>query len=188
MVKIVHTGDPILRKTAQEVSDTQSKDVQRVIADMKAALSDERFGVAIAAPQIGESLRIFVVAGKIFALDKTEEEQKEEPDQVFINPKVMNVSKKKQITNEGCLSVPGKYGTRVEHAEKITISYQDESGTVHERGASGFLAQIFEHEIDHLNGILYTDHALEVIDVDENMKPINSDENIDHMRESRENN
>lgn len=175
MRTIVTTENPVLRTRANEVQleDIQSPSVQEVILAMKEALSKEKFGVAIAAPQIGEPLRIFVVAGKVLASRAGEDYDKEvHTDQVFINPEVVKISKKMKTGDEGCLSVPGKYGTKVDRYEKMTISHYDEFGERHERGASSFLARIFQHEIDHLNGVLYIDVATEVIDVDENLKPL----------------
>lgn len=175
MRKIVHIEHPVLREQAREVALDEIKSLytQEVINDMKQALAGEKFGVAIAAPQVGEAVRIFIVAGTTLAAREGGEYTPEAyPDAVFINPEVLKASKKTKIGDEGCLSVPGKYGTKVRRNDKITISYYDEAGTKHERGASGFLARVFQHEIDHLNGILYIDDALEVIDVDENLKPI----------------
>lgn len=175
MRKIVHEGDEVLRKVAQAVpvKDIPSPHIQSIVADMKAALSREKFGVAIAAPQVGESLRIFVVGGKVFAArNKEDYDEHVHVDQVFINPKVVSVSKKTKIGDEGCLSVPHKYGTKVPRSEKMKIRYYDEFGASHERGASSFLARIFQHEIDHLDGVLYTDVALEVVAVDDELRPI----------------
>jgi len=175
MRDIVHIGDPVLRETAKEVpvDEIQNPEIQGVISDMKEALGAEKFGVAIAAPQIGEALRIFVIGGPVFASrEKKDYNAVDYPDQVFINPEVLKVSKKTKTGDEGCLSVPKKYGTKVSRKEKITISYYDEFGVKHERGTSSFLSRVIQHEIDHLDGILYTDNAIEVIDVDENLKPI----------------
>lgn len=175
MRTIVHEGDPVLRAVAHEVpaEDIATPDIQSVITDMKAALSREKFGVAIAAPQIGEPLRIFVIGGKVFAARNNEDyDEHVHADQVFINPEVITASKKIKIGDEGCLSVPYKYGTKVPRSEKMKIRYYDEFGASHERGASSFLARIFQHEIDHLNGILYTDVAHEVVEVDDELRPI----------------
>lgn len=175
MQTIVTIGNEVLRTTAQEVpvDNIPTTRIQKIINDMKEALAKEKFGVAIAAPQIGEPLRIFVVGGKVFAARASEAyDEHTHADQVFINPEVLKLSRKKKTGDEGCLSIPGKYGTKVDRHDKVTISYYDEAGERHERGASGFLARIFQHEIDHLNGILYTDIATEVIDVDENLKPV----------------
>lgn len=175
MRAIVTAENQVLRETATEVplADISSARIHEIIADMKTALHQEKFGVAIAAPQVAESVRIFIVAGHIFASRLNEEyDPKAHPDQVFINPEIIKTSKKCVIGDEGCLSVPHRYGTKVERSEKITITYYDEAGGRHERGASSFLARVFQHEIDHLNGTLYTDHALEVIDVDDDLKPL----------------
>ncbi|MAZ67487.1 peptide deformylase [bacterium] len=175
IVTVTSSEESMLRARADEVQpeDIQSHLIQNVILDMKEALSKEKFGVAIAAPQVGELLRIFVVRGKVFASRSGDEYDEDiHKDQTFINPEVVKVSKKIKTGDEGCLSIPGKYGTRVDRYDKITIRYFDEFGERHERGASGFLARVFQHEIDHLNGILYTDIATEVISVDDDLKPI----------------
>lgn len=175
MQRIVYTDNPVLREIAHDVEPAEiaSTRIQTIIKNMKESLATEKFGVAIAAPQIAESVRIFVVAGKVFAsLEDDEYDPVLYPEQTFINPEIVRVSKKQKMGDEGCLSVPGKYGTKVLRHEKITITYYDEDGDRHERGASDFLARIFQHEIDHLNGILYTDEALEVIEVDDELQPL----------------
>ena len=146
-----------------------------IIADMKALLAKEEFGVAIAAPQVGESLRLFVVAGAAALKrkrsdDKREKDTDEEKfeglpteDEVYINPVLVKTSRGKKDKHEGCLSVRGKWG-EVPRAEKATVRAYNESGEKFERGASGFLAHIFQHEIDHLDGVLYTDKATSVYD------------------------
>ncbi len=184
MAKIITEDNAVLHEVATEVrqEEIRSKQVHKIISSMKEALASEPYGVAIAAPQIGESLRIFVVAGKVFNAPeganreetKAAEEDKKTmkcSDQTFINPKIIKKSKNKKEFGEGCLSVPHLYGT-VARYEKATISYLDESGNKQIRGASGFLAQIFQHEIDHLNGILYTDKASEIHKVDKDFNKI----------------
>tara|TARA_A100001015_G_scaffold288665_1_gene359752 strand:- start:1410 stop:1946 length:537 start_codon:yes stop_codon:yes gene_type:complete len=175
MKEIIHDGNEILRAVSKEVSqdEIQTPRIQGIMQDMKDALASEKFGVAIAAPQIGESVRIFVVGGKVYASREGKEyDAKQYPDQVFINPEILKASKKMRTGDEGCLSVPFKYGIKVVRHEKITISYYDEQGEKQQRGASSFLAQVFQHEIDHLNGILYTDHAPDIIRVDVDMNPL----------------
>lgn len=184
MTKIVTNDAPVLREVAVEIpaGEVQSQYIQKIIQEMKEALASEEHGVAIAAPQIGDSLRIFVVAGKVFdardGADREETRIVEEgkktakhSDNVFINPKVVKKSQNRKEFGEGCLSVPHLYGT-VERSEKVTISYLDEEGNTQTRGASGFLAQIFQHELDHLDGILYTDNAVETHKVDEHFNKI----------------
>jgi len=164
MLKIVIIGDSVLRTNASEVpiADIKEPAIQQVIADMKEVVHSEKFGVAIAAPQINVPLRMFVISGSVLAIKKDEDyDPKVHTDQVFINPKILKSSKKMKVGDEGCLSIPGSYGTQVLRHEKVTISYYDEKGNEHERGASGFLARVFQHEVDHLNGILYVDIATE---------------------------
>ncbi len=184
MTKIVTEDNAVLHEVATEVrqEEIRSKQIQKIISNMKKALASEPYGVAIAAPQIGESLRIFVVAGKVFntpeGADREETKAAEEDkkttkhsDKTFINPKIIKKSKNKKEFGEGCLSVPHLYGT-VARYEKVTINYLDESGNKQTRGASGFLAQVFQHEVDHLNGILYTDKATETHKVDNDFNKI----------------
>ena len=167
--KIVQNGDLVLRAMAKVVptAEIDSKKIKRVIADMKVALSKEPDGVAIAAPQIGESLRIFVVAGRVFALRTNEEDpekimdQKLYPDKAFINPQIIKRSKKERELLEGCLSVRHIYG-KIKRSEKATVKAQDEDGKVFTQTGSGLLAEIFQHEIDHLDGILFIDKAKEL--------------------------
>ncbi|MDO8548291.1 MAG: peptide deformylase, partial [bacterium] len=133
---------------------------KKLVAKMKKALAKERFGVALAAPQVGASVRLFIVAGRAFADGKSESE-KTPPDMVFINPELKRVSRKKKEMAEGCLSVRGKYGAVVRH-EKVSVSAYDERGEKFLYHGNGLIAHIFQHEIDHLEGILYTDKATKV--------------------------
>jgi len=181
MTNIVQTGDKVLRETAKEISlaEIKSAKIKKILAQMTDALSVAKDGVALAASQIGIPLRIFIVL-KEYTENKTArelkeiQEKKETPTQgrssdrsvgekpetvVFINPKITKISKKKQIVREGCLSVTGIFGT-VSRAEKVTIEAYNKKGEKFSRGASGLLAQIFQHEMDHLNGILFTDTAV----------------------------
>lgn len=168
MVTILQKDAPILREKAGEVpiSEIGSEKIRRVINDMKKAMAGEKDAVAIAAPQIGAPFRIFAVSGKVLekdakvesAADGKEDEKKKHDDMVFINPEITRRSRKKVTMDEGCLSVRWWYGG-VERAEKATIKAHDENGKIFTRGASGLLAQIFQHETDHLDGVLFTDKA-----------------------------
>lgn len=160
---IVQIGDEVLRQTAHEVplEEITSQKIKNVVANMKEALASQDDGVAIAAPQIGESLRIFVVSGKVF----TREGEDLKPDETYINPVITNLSRKKENLEEGCLSVRGVFGS-IERHEKAEVTAYNEKGEKFTRGGSGLLAQIFQHETDHLNGTLFVDHAHELIDVD----------------------
>lgn len=188
MRKILQQKEKVLRETAKEVdlSLIKTKRIQNVLKEMSQALKSQNDGVAIAAPQIGYKLRIFIVSGKIFEKDfmREKEIQNKEPhlspadqlagrpllikerekipkDLIFINPKISKLSREKKWLPEGCLSVRWLYGNTL-RSEKATITAYDENGKKFTRGASGLLAQIFQHETDHLNGILFIDHAKDV--------------------------
>lgn len=166
IAKIVQTKDsnPVLRTLAESVPIEQIKSdkVQKIIEDMKNSLAKEDEGVAIAAPQIGISLRIFVVSKKIFQLIDAGKNGKDKfDDLVFINPEIVKLSKEKEVMEEGCLSVRDYYG-KIKRSTKATVRAYDGNGNVFERGGSHLLAQIFQHEIDHLNGVLFTDSAKDV--------------------------
>jgi len=166
MTTIVQTGDKVLRETAKEISlaEIKSAKIKKILAQMTKAFSVAKDGVALAATQIGVPLRIFIVL-KEYTENKTAQELKEIQEKkvkpeivVFINPKITKISKKKQTVREGCLSVVGTFGA-ITRAEKVTVEAYNENGEKFTRGASGLLAQIFQHEMDHLNGILFTDTA-----------------------------
>jgi len=163
MVAIVQKNDPVLRHKAKSitVADIKSAGIKKVLRNMKAALSKEDDGVAIAAPQIGEPLRIFVVSGKV--LTKSDAPKKS-ADMVFINPTFVKLSRKKKLMDEGCLSVRPLYG-KVKRSEKATVRAYDEKGTHFEYGASGLMAQIFQHEMDHLEGVLFIDKAQDIVEL-----------------------
>ena len=167
MTTIVQTGDKVLRETAKEISlaEIKSAKIRNILKKMTDALSAAKDGVALAAPQIGVPLRVFIVL-KEYTENKTAQELKEIKEKkvkpeivVFINPKITKISKKKQTVREGCLSVVGMFGS-ITRAEKVTVEAYNEKGEKFSRGASGLLAQIFQHEMDHLNGILFTDTAV----------------------------
>jgi peptide deformylase len=125
--------------------------------------------VAIAAPQIGISLRIFVVSRKVEMLVRGEENMTKTEiaslkDDVYINPEIKKLSRQKNRLDEGCLSVRYFYG-KVERSEKATVTALDENGKKFTKGASGLLAQVFQHETDHLNGILFIDKADDIVEV-----------------------
>jgi peptide deformylase len=164
MVKILQKDDPILRKVATPValSDITAPEMKAVIANMQKAMHAEDDAVAIAAPQIGISKRIFVVSGKVF--DRFEDKPEGHPDLICINPEIVKLSKDRKQMNEGCLSVRYLYGN-VRRASRVSIRAYNEKGELFERGASGLLAQIFQHEIDHLEGILFSDTAKDLKDM-----------------------
>jgi len=162
MPDIVQNGAPILRDSAKPVprADIGTPRIQGIIAGMKAAMDAQKDGIAIAAPQIGQPLRIFVVSGKLLQqADKTYKGGSD--DLVFVNPELSRMSRDTREVEEGCLSVRWLYG-KVKRSTRVTLKGFDESSQKIERGASGLLAQIFQHEVDHLNGILFIDKAREL--------------------------
>jgi peptide deformylase len=127
---------------------------------MKEVMHKEDDSAAIAAPQIGELLRIFIISSAIIP----KKDEKEAQDLVFINPHIVKCSHSKSVIEEGCLSVRWLYGD-VERYDKVTVEALDEKGKRIVYGASGIIAQAFQHEIDHLNGVLFVDTATNIRDV-----------------------
>ncbi len=175
---MTQVGDPVLRTTAVPVpkKDIGGRKLAALIKHMSDTLKHEGFGVAIAAPQVGESLRLFVVAGSVFEKDGDDDEKPIDtgkkksigPDRVFINPEITRRSRNKKEMSEGCLSVRGKYGTVMRH-EKVTLKALTEKGEPVTYNGTGLLGHIFQHECDHLDGILYIDKTVR-LEEDEDMK------------------
>ncbi len=162
MSDIIQREHPVLRGIAQLVPHEKigTPEIDAIIKDMSATMAEQRDGVAIAAPQIGIPLRIFVVSEKL--LSKADPDFKGNgSDLVFINPKIIKLSKDKKLVEEGCLSVRWLYG-KIKRSTRVSLVAYNEKGEKIERGASGLLAQIFQHETDHLNGVLFIDKAKEV--------------------------
>ncbi len=168
MSKLVPQTHKALHSIAEEVplEEIGSAKIQKILKDMRTALDtytvDGFNGVAIAAPQIGVALRIFIVHNT----STHKEERDLLPDLVAINPKIIKVSRTKKVVGEGCLSVSEQYGA-VKRSTHATIRAYDEHGNEYERGAKGLLAQIFQHEVDHLDGILFVDKAEKIWHKDE---------------------
>lgn len=160
MAKLVPQNHPALHQIAEAVTEEEIKNgtVKKILADMQKALrayNTEGFvGIAIAAPQIGVSKRIFLIEDQSKDRDSL-------PSLVAINPEIVKLSRKTELVGEGCLSVRDEYGA-VLRSEKATLRAQDENGVEYERGGSGLLAQIFQHECDHLDGTLFVDRAEKV--------------------------
>lgn len=157
MKSVVTTPNPVLNTAARSVTSFDKRLVG-LIRDMKGALraAVNPKGVGLAAPQIGESWRVFITR-------PTEKSG----IRVFINPKIVTLSSEqtdgvpgRENKLEGCLSIPKIWG-RVKRAQELTIQYQDEQGTLHKESFSGFLATIIQHETDHTNGVLFVQRVLE---------------------------
>ncbi|HCC05984.1 TPA: peptide deformylase [Candidatus Nomurabacteria bacterium] len=143
-----------LRAIANDVKKSEfgTKELKSLVENMEMLLAKEEDGVALAAPQIAVSKRIFVISPKAY-----EEDAKWKP-LVFINPTIKKVSRKVQEMQEGCLSVRWIYGTTERHIS-ATIEAYDVMGNKFTFGASGLIAHIFQHETDHLDGVLFIDHG-----------------------------
>lgn len=170
--EIVQRDTPVLRAVAEPVPDELfgTPELAMLIDAMADLLDAQPEGVALAAPQVGVSLRLFIVredrATPTEELDKKGLTHADLPAKigVYINPEITKTSRKRAAAEEGCLSVRGVYGTTMPH-ERVTVRAQRVDGTRFERGAGGLTAQIFEHEINHLNGILFIDHATHLYDI-----------------------
>ena len=164
--KIVQKGTPVLHQVAEKVKESEfgTPALNKIIVDMKKALDGEDDGAAIAAPQIGVNKRIFIISERVFGKDNKRFGSKD-THFVFTNPTITKLSKKTEILDEGCLSVRGYYGHVKRHV-RATVQAQDEHGEVFTRGAGGLLAQVFQHECDHLDGTLFVDKAEEVWEVE----------------------
>jgi peptide deformylase len=164
MVEIVTEGHPVLREVAKEVASEEigGSDLTQIISNMKEALNSIPEGVAIAAPQIAISKRITVISKRVGdILDKAEGSPFHD-DLVLINPVITKLSKEKEMMDEGCLSIPHTFG-KVERSTKASIEALNEKGERIALGGGGLVAQIFQHEVDHLNGILFIDKAVDVL-------------------------
>lgn len=157
ILEIATLPDPVLRRKAKKIT-TFDKDLQTLIENMIETMR-EAPGVGLAAPQISESVRLVVVE-----YGKEEEEGNEEaPKRLYIiaNPEIVQASEEKVVGIEACLSIPGLVG-EVERHEKIVIKGLNRSARPVKITAEGWLARIFQHEIDHLDGVVYTDRATRV--------------------------
>lgn len=161
ILPIVAYGDPVLKKEAEEI-DKDYPGLQELISNMFETMY-EASGVGIAAPQIGKSIRLFVVDATPFA--ERDEDEEEDPlaegcdgfKRVFINPVIEEESGEPWGFAEGCLSIP-KIREEVMRKPNIKISYYDENWNFHEEEFDGYQARIIQHEYDHVEGILFTDH------------------------------
>lgn len=152
LLPIVIYGHPILRKVSEDIP-ADFPDLDKFLKDLFQTM-DEADGVGLAAPQVGRNIRIFVVDGNAF--------EELDPDckgfrKAFINAHILERSGEEVSRNEGCLSIPGIHED-VKRKNKIRIAYQDEQGQQHEEEYEGIKAWIIQHEYDHLEGLLFTDH------------------------------
>jgi peptide deformylase len=157
--EIITVPEPVLRRKAHKVTDFGA-DLQVLIDDMIETMRQAP-GVGLAAPQVNVSQRLIVV-------EFGDEDDEQAPAKLYaiVNPEIVRPSQEKEKGNEACLSVPGFLG-EVERISSLTIKGQNRHGQPIRIKAKGWLARIFQHEIDHLDGILFTDRALWVRKIEE---------------------
>ncbi len=156
---IVTLPDPVLRRKARTVTKFD-KELQTIIDDMIETMR-EAPGVGLAAPQIGLSERLIVV--EYYENEEAEESEDEAKKKVWVmlNPEIVKASEEKVMGVEGCLSIPNLVG-EVERHETIQVKGLNRRGQPMKVKAAGWLARIFQHEIDHVNGVVFTDRAVRV--------------------------
>lgn len=158
ILPIVAYGDPVLRKVASDITPSYP-DLKSLITNMQETMYNAS-GVGLAAPQIGKAIRLFVIDASPFAEDEdlSEKDRKALKNfkNVFINPKIINEEGEEWVFNEGCLSIPD-VREDVFRKPKITIEYFDEEFKKHTQELDGLAARVFQHEYDHIEGILFTD-------------------------------
>jgi len=139
--KIVEYPNQILRRKCSEIKEV-TDDIKKLAQDLKEIMMKED-GIGLAAPQIGESKRLIAV----FFEGKPE---------VFLNPKILHKSRKKDLMEEGCLSFPGLF-LKISRSKEVELEFVDLAGLKKKMKLEGLSARVFQHEIDHLDGILFID-------------------------------
>jgi peptide deformylase len=154
-------GDPVLRKVTQHVKieSIKSRTIQQLIKNMRHTLLEEKIGIGLAAPQVGKSLALAVIAIR----PSERRPRVKDFDLVLINPKIVELDDQKKVLWEGCIS-GGSMGkadlfAKVPRSTKIIVTYYDETGVKHTRAFTGLRAQVVQHEVDHLNGVLFIDRV-----------------------------
>ncbi len=153
ILPVVAYGDPVLRKAGIDI-DKNYPGLQKLISNMFETMTNAK-GVGLAAPQVGKSIRLFVVDASAFAEDNEHPELKDFK-KVFINAKILEEKGEEWKYNEGCLSIP-KIREDVFRKPTIRIKYLDENFAEHEETFTGIPARIIEHEYDHIEGKLFID-------------------------------
>ncbi|WP_026775134.1 peptide deformylase [Polaribacter sp. Hel_I_88] len=158
ILPIVAYGDPVLRKECKDI-DADYPNLKELIVNMKETMYNAS-GVGLAAPQIGKAIRLFLIDASPFAededLDEADRETLKSFNKVFINAQILEEEGEEWSFNEGCLSIPD-VRQDVFRQPKVTIEYQDEDFNKHTEVLEGLAARVFQHEYDHIEGVLFTD-------------------------------
>ncbi len=157
IIQYDNTDTSVLRQISQHIPlpTITTPVIQTFITELIGTLDSQGDGVGISAVQVGNPIRLFILSHKAYEADK-----KTAPSnhRIFINPRITKVSKDGQLFEEGCLSIRGVYGD-VQRPFSITIEAYNEHGELFIEQANGFVAQVIQHEMDHLDGILFIDHT-----------------------------
>jgi len=158
ILPIVAYGDPVLRKKAVEIT-ADYPNLKELIANMQETMYNAS-GVGLAAPQIGKAIRLFVIDTSPFAEDEelsaSDKKTLKDFKKVFINARILEEEGTEWPFNEGCLSIPD-IREEVYRQPKVHIQYQDEDFNTHTEVLEGLAARVFQHEYDHIEGVLFTD-------------------------------
>jgi len=148
---------PILRQKSRDLTSAElkSKEIQRLISDMQKTMS-VKDGAGLAAPQVGHNIKVIVISTKDGAI-------------VLVNPKILRKSWKKELQEEGCLSLPEVFGL-VKRSVKVNVVGLDAAGKMMKFKASGYFARVLQHEIDHLDGTLFIDKAIKITQGEERLE------------------
>jgi peptide deformylase len=147
ILEIIIEPNPILRKKSAEIKNINDKQFQQLCLDMAETMK-KKDGVGLAAPQIGQNIRLIIINTKEGAV-------------CMINPKIIKKSLTKEWGEEGCISVPNVFG-QVKRCKKIICKYLNKDGKEVKINAKGLMARVIQHEIDHLDGILFIDKARDI--------------------------
>lgn len=178
-MKITEFGNPLLRQKARALSVKEIKlaETQKLITDMQEFLLSKKMGVGLAAPQAGEEIALAVISIRPIKHRKDVEEF----DLVIINPEITKTFGRKSQEWEGCISggsLKGGLFAKVPRYKKIELRYHDEKGVSHKKTFDGLVAHIIQHEVDHLNGILFVDKVKDTetfVTYNEYMKLVKAD-------------
>ena len=154
ILPIVAYGDPVLRATCEEI-DQNYPQLETLIANMFETMYEAQ-GVGLAAPQIGKSIRLFVLDATPFAEGEDGDPGCTDFKRVFINPIIFEESGEEWGMEEGCLSIPG-IREEVKRQGDLKIEYYDQNWDLYEESLTGFAARVVQHEYDHIEGVLFTD-------------------------------
>lgn len=160
ILEVIQLGHPLLRSQAQLVDNIQSPRIQNLIDNLIATVIKAN-GVGIAAPQVQSRDRIFIVASRPNPRYPNAPEMEPTP---MINPRILASSSEEAKSWEGCLSIPGIRGLVPRH-QAIEIEYSDRNGKLHKQELTDFIARIFQHELDHLDGIVFVDRLQSTYDL-----------------------